>query len=167
MATKKKVEATIVPHPDLPVIKFRIGQTVWRGVSVWNGEDLPCKVCEGKGQVKATVTGSDHIVTVSCPVCFGKGHKVINYGYKPNVEKMRIGLIEVRSSCNKNKVSENCIHYMMHEYGIGGGTLFNQDDLSETEEEANKVAKKRAQTDIDKWCETHQYDSESETWIKF
>ncbi len=162
MATKKKVE---VPHPDLPVIKFRIGQTVWYGRSAWAGEDLPCKVCDGKGKVKATVTGSDHIVTTNCPVCYGSGRKIINYGYKPHVEKMRIGLIEVRSSCNKNKVSENYIRYMMHEYGIGGGTLFNQDDLFETEEEANKVAKERAQTDIDKWCETHEYDVKSETWI--
>lgn len=76
----KTVSNEILPHPDLPPINFRIGQTVWQANSIWTGKATQCNVCDGNRNITVNVPKSDRVVTVQCPNCYGNGH--INGAYR-------------------------------------------------------------------------------------
>ena len=91
---------------------------------------LSCPTCKGKGKVTINNTNE----TITCPSCYGSGieRKWIPEEWKIAYES-KIGIIYVEKNRNKNKIT-----YMVDATGIGTGTLWSEENVFATKEEAQK-----------------------------
>ena len=121
MSTKKSIKKSIkkpllneiLPHPELPPIKFRIGQTVWQAGTNWTGKNITCKACNGKRNVTASIPNSNKVITSSCPECYGAGYINGDWRYYPNVVLLTICSIRVDTIISSS--STDIVAYMMHQ----------------------------------------------------
>lgn len=128
------------------VPKFEIGQKVY---AVCNTSDtrqkhVECDVCNSTGYVK--VEGKEGNFT--CPVCHGRT-ETEHYGYKYVIayKKATIGRIQITEYAKKYRSCKSVITYMLQETGVGSGTLWNEERLFATEEEANEFCEKYISSD--------------------
>ena len=123
------------------VPKFELGQKVYAVSSVNDTKRVhkECEVCNSTGLVE--VVGRDEKFT--CPVCEGR-YVTEHYGFKYVISysKATIGNIKTCEYLKKYYNAEPEIKYMLKETGIGSGTLWNENRLFATEEEANEFCEK-------------------------
>ena len=132
-----KKENNYEVHPDLPEVKYRIGQVVWQARSVWSPKIIKCKVCAGLGTVNAKIPRKKSYVNIKCPECNGTRSIISeDYSFHSHVKKLTIGSIQIDTY-------RQTVKYMMNETGVGSGTLYYQDELFSTEEEAIKDSKEK------------------------
>lgn len=126
--------------------KFDIGQTVWWAHTGTETRQHECPDCLGtkKWHVISPAGGE---FTAPCPRCStsyrADDEMRLDYTvYAPRAKKLTIGLI--RASTATGDDWDAGVKYMCHETGVGGGSVYNEADLFETEEEALAAAKIKA-----------------------
>lgn len=111
--------------------KFNLNDYVYPivcgGEEIW----IPCTTCDGSGIVK--IKNSDR--EFQCPDCYGnKGrNEWTTNGWHLSNYKSQVGLIRTETDKNKSKTN-----YMLKATGIGSGTIWKEDDLFSSKEEAQK-----------------------------
>lgn len=117
-----------------PEPKFRMGEKVWCCWPSRRQVKVDCPDCLGKKRWKA-ITPAGEEFEVSCPRCSGGYSTVTRLGYdEPEmcVRELHIGSIEFRST---NELGQQYA-YMCRETGIGSGSVYYEDALYHTREEA-------------------------------
>ena len=98
-----------------------------------------CSICHGKGEIE--VGGN----TYRCPECYGTGEhrecKDAEWYVATNLIG-KIGKVDIELYSNK-KYGESKTSYMLSSTGIGSGTLWNENDLFLTFDEAQQECDKR------------------------
>lgn len=125
--------------------KFNCGQLVWHRFIGTKENRTKCKDCLGDGHL-VSKSGSKQ----TCRECYGRGYisecindvPVIQGPY--TVGQIRIAYIAKSDRhsefSNYGKQKENTeISYMMYETGIGSGSVYYEDSLFATKEEAEQL----------------------------
>ena len=118
--------------------KFEMGQKVYYvgGVNIkYDKIHVPCEICDSTGEVE--IKG----YTFKCPYCGGKytedyEHKKMFYSY-PSTLTRTIGQIRVKITEEKQEIQYMCI-----ETGINSGTVYSENRLFATYEEACQFVEK-------------------------
>jgi hypothetical protein len=125
--------------------KYSIGDTVFHASLTTERKRHPCPDCKGETKWTAkSPAGTEY--TFACPRCSARYNSdrdmMLDYSaYTPVVGKLTIGSIQYNSA--KGSYDEGA-RYMCCETGVGSGTVYNETDLFQTEEEALAVAKVKA-----------------------
>ena len=117
--------------------KYNLGEQVYPIRLGRHSEHIKCKICEGKGEV--TINNTEKII--SCPECYGQGGRTVWLNDKWGVCVGSIGYIGKISVEIYDKAYEEGkreYRYMLDSTGVGGGTLWKEDMLFTTKEEAEK-----------------------------
>ena len=162
---KQKTTNVVVPHPDLPPILYRIGMTVILADTRWGGEQAPCKMCKGRGQLTLPIPDTNELTNAECPKCYGKGYKNGNWRFHPHVCTLTVGSIQVNTWSNRDGRDDR-IRYMAIESGIGSGSVFSQRDLYPSQHEAERAAEEKTTAAMKEFKRIHRLDSDSECWVK-
>lgn len=122
--------------------KFNIGQHVCSVSTRREQNYVPCKYCEGLGKIGL----KGDIFT--CPKCYGRKGDIVYTGKEEfyiSHEDATIGQVEVAvfNQFPESKVTSSRIVYMLYETGVGSGTLWPENDLFSTKEEALDYCKER------------------------
>lgn len=161
--------------PNYPTPKFSFGQRVFAATTVTTQKSYPCPDCFGsKKWTLVSPAGQHH--TTTCPRCSGgsmfPSHlKVVPLKYtshEPKIIPLTIGSISFR--VYDKPVS---VEYMCLETGIGSGTVYRDDTLFETAEEAEISAfilasernSKSDQTPEHLEIQEFQYLTIQESWL--
>lgn len=125
---------------ELPEIKYAIGDRVWHATTTQSQEKHPCPDCLGTGKwdVKSPA-GTE--AEVDCPRC--KGHKTLSiYSTAPDIRHLTIGSIKIDTDVKveTEPYLRDPVQYMCPETGVGSGTLYYQQRLFATKDEATAAA---------------------------
>ena len=146
---------------DLPVPKYKIGQTVWLASAQLTEGKHPCPDCFGSG-VWAVKSPAGLETTAPCPRC-ARNSYFNNYAGVPSLSfqkyvacttKLTIGSITAKTH---PYTGDDGVEYMCNETGIGSGSTYRETRLHLTEAEAFEVATREAaeaQQHIDKQPES-------------
>lgn len=121
--------------------KYSIGDIVYRAGSTAERKQHPCPDCLGLRKWKATSpAGTEY--DFACPRCAASYNSdrdlMLDYSaYVPMVSRLTIGSIQVNTAPSP---WDHGSKYMCRETGIGSGTVYNEADLLETEDEATRAA---------------------------
>jgi hypothetical protein len=140
--------------------KFGVGDVVWNATTATEKRRHPCPDCLGcrKWSCKSPAGAT---FEVECPRCAGgyQSNRDLCLDYTvhvPRAQRLTIGLVRANGSWETPPQHE----YMAHETGIGSGSLYRENTLFATEEEAlahAKVAADLANADHAGWA-AKQYD---------
>jgi hypothetical protein len=127
---------------------YYIGQKVWLGRSNIDGtEKMPCPDCLGTGVWSWQSPGGEE-GDVECPRC--RGRKTLGLrNYQAYVRELTIGSVQTDTA---RKPSEQ-VAYMCTETGVGSGSVYCEETLFYTEEDATAHADRRvaiANANLDK-----------------
>ena len=119
--------------------KYSVGDVVWYATTTIETKQHPCPDCLGSLEWKATSPAGAEFA-VACPRCSQShmSNRDLSLKYsqnEPRVERLTIGLVRPFSGFDNQQHQ-----YMAHETGIGSGTLYYEDRLFPTEEEAQAHA---------------------------
>lgn len=125
--------------------KFKVGQKVY---AVSNRSDtrqkhVECDVCNSTGTVE--INGR----SFTCPSCYGHT-ETEHYGYKYEISyyAATIGKVEIQEYAPKYQCRyKSEIRYMLEETGVGSGTVWREERLFATEEEAKEFCEKYVSSD--------------------
>jgi len=116
--------------------KFDINEKVYYVRKFSKQNIMPCSVCDGKGVV--ILTEKEY----RCPECCGDGIIIKYRVCKYNTQgRYTIGHIKVIITKKKNKKQNKKEVYMFYETGIGSGTIYKEEELFKTEQEAEDHCK--------------------------
>lgn len=143
-------------HPDLPVPRFHIGQTVWIGYVHDTQEQLPCPDCLGQRTWRVTLpSGEAH--DVPCQRCTDRysGAEVPLIAiadWKACTRQLTIGSVRIDTAAGTSSFDRHPVSYMCRETGVGSGSTYYELDVFGTEAEAfasaqAQVAQNRAKRD--------------------
>lgn len=120
----------------LPTPKFALGDRVFFASTLPSTEKLPCPDCleTGKWTVRSPA-GAEAEVT--CPRCDGRKYLPLR-SFAPTTSLLTIGKITAATSSSFS--DDSLVQYMCQETGVGSGSIYNEDRLFATEEEAQRVA---------------------------
>lgn len=132
------------------VPKFKVGQRVYAVVNTSNTRQkhVRCDVCNSTGYVKVEGRDEDFV----CPACHGR-METEHYGYKYVISyyKATIGRVQTTEYSKKyDRKRGGCkseITYMLEETGVGSGSVWTEDRLFATEEEAKEFCEKYISSD--------------------
>ena len=127
--------------------KFKVGQRVF---AVSNKSDsrqvhVKCDVCNSTGKVKVEGRDEEYV----CPACHGRT-ETEHYGYMYVISyyEATIGKIEIEEYAPKYKDRyKSEVKYMLEETGVGSGTLWREDRLFATYDEAKEFCEKYVSSD--------------------
>lgn len=125
--------------------KYSIGDKVFCARTVTERKKHPCPDCKGSREWRAmSPAGGEY--TFGCPRCAAQYNSdrdmTLDYSaHVPSVSCLTIGSIQVNTE--KGAYDEGA-RYMCVETGIGSGSVYNESDLFNTEEEARSEAQTRA-----------------------
>lgn len=130
--------------------KFDLGQRVYIIHKAGQLVKQKCPACSGNGGIVLEYNGFSFI----CSNCQGSG--ITETWYSTNwqiaYEKVKIGRVGVelyRETFINRGSEKNRITYMVDETGVGSGSLWNEDDIFATKEEALEECEKRNTVLID------------------
>lgn len=127
--------------------KYNVGQKVY---AVSNRSDsrqihVKCDVCNSTGKVKVEGREEEY----ECPVCHGRT-ETEHYGYKYVISyhNATIGKVNIEEYSPKYADKfQSRVMYMLEETGVGSGSLWREDRLFATEDEANDFCEKYVSSD--------------------
>ncbi|HWU19348.1 MAG TPA: hypothetical protein VN155_16830 [Devosia sp.] len=136
--------------------KYSVGDTVYYATTTQTRKQHPCPDCKGERKWKAiSPAGAEY--EFSCPRC-ASGYRSerelsLEYtAYAPVASKMTVGSIKVDT---KPYSGRSGIEYMCLETGVGSGSIYDQNRLFHTEEEALEAAQLIAnEQDKGEWVAT-------------
>jgi hypothetical protein len=118
--------------------KFNLGDVVY-GISKRTQQvKHTCGACNGAGKVE--LNGK----SFTCPECWGRGHTTTTepmaWRVSTDLFPSIIGRVEaIRYAENELKDNDNATRYMVVSTGIGSGTLWSEESLFSSLEEAQAV----------------------------
>lgn len=121
--------------------KYSVGDTVYHGATKTVRKRHSCPDCLGTQKWKATSpAGSEY--EFSCPRCSAQYNAdrdlMLDYSaFVPFVNKLTIGSIQVNTAPFSYDSGNR---YMCLETGVGSGSVYDEDKLFETEEDATRAA---------------------------
>lgn len=128
------------------VPKFKVGQRVYAvgSVSDVRQKHVECDVCDSTGYVK--IEGKDR--KFICPACNCR-MEAEHYGYKYLISYYgaRIGRVQATEYAKKYRSYKSEVTYMLEETGVGSGTIWKEERLFATEEEAKDFCEKYMPSD--------------------
>lgn len=122
--------------------RFDCNQKVWHRFIGTKEAREKCQACDGSGNIEAK-----NGTTQSCRECFGRGY-VSEYVHDTPVVNgpYTIGQVRIEYTVKSDNESDfdnygkqkekTIVQYMMYETGIGSGSLFYEESLFITKEEA-------------------------------
>jgi hypothetical protein len=125
--------------------KYSVGETVFRAATIASRKQHPCPDCLGTRKWKAiSPAGTEY--EFGCPRCAASYNSdrdlQLDYSaYVPSVERLTIGSIQVNTAPFSYDTGNR---YMCRETGVGSGSVYNEDDLFETEDAATLAAQLKA-----------------------
>lgn len=125
--------------------KFKINQKVYAvsSKSVSKREHVECDVCNSTGRVKINGRDNDYV----CPVCRGETKTVYDgFEYVISYYEASIGKVQIEEYAARYDY-ESRVTYMLKETGVGSGTIWREDRLFATEEEAKEFCEKYVPSD--------------------
>lgn len=133
--------------------KYSVGDTVYHATTVRTSKQHPCPDCKGERKWKAiSPAGAEYEFT--CPRCSTsyRHERELSLEYTAHVgaaTKLTIGSIKVDTHPYSNS---SPVQYMCLETGVGGGSVYDEARLFQTEAEALEVAQiMAAQQDKGEW----------------
>lgn len=134
--------------------KYGIGDVVWAAGTKTEQRQHDCPDCLGSRKWEAR-SPAGGVFAVECPRCNAtyQSNRALSLKYVllvPSVQKLTIG--QVRAYAGPDGKTA----YMAHETGVGSGSLWYEDQLFPTEEEA--IAASQAEADA--------HNSNTEGWVK-
>lgn len=139
--------------------KYSMGDVVWHPGMTTERHQHPCPDCLGSRSWKAE-SPAGGVFSVACPRCLTtyRGNSDLNLSYSrwtSTVRKLTIG--QVRACHGREGGHE----YMCHETGIGSGSVYRENTLFLTEEEARRAGDAEAavnNADVSGWV-AKQFDA--------
>ena len=125
--------------------KYSIGDIVYFAGTKTSRKQHPCPDCKGEKKWKAiSPAGSEF--TFTCPRCGGgySGMRELSLDYTahvPTVRRLTIGSVQYNSHAGSY---DHGARYMCAETGIGGGSVYDENRLFQTETEAMCAAEAMA-----------------------
>jgi hypothetical protein len=125
--------------------KYSIGDVVYHAFTKTERKQHPCPDCQGSRKWKATSPAGGEY-EFRCPRCsasYTSDHDM-SLAYTasvPVVQRLTIGSIQYNTEPGSY---DHGARYMCRETGVGSGSVYNEDDLSETEEAATAAAEAKA-----------------------
>lgn len=131
-------------HADLPVPVFALGQTVYLASTTNERGTWPCPDCHDAKFLPMTTKAGEEI-EVHCPRCNTSGGirdlPSLNYvKVTASVRKLTIG--SIRTNTAPPEIHHSAVEYMCDETGVGSGSVYHEDKLYATREEAEHAAEK-------------------------
>lgn len=127
--------------------KFKNGQKVFAVMHTSNMRErhVNCDVCDSTGYVKVEGKSGKFI----CPSCHGRTvTEGYEYKYKISYYEATIGKVEIQEYAKKYKNQyKSEVRYMLEETGVGSGTIWREERLFATEEEARDFCEKYVPVD--------------------
>lgn len=121
---------------DFPTPKFRIGEKVWHAWHSSRPEQHPCPDCLGT-KVWACTSPAGHTMEMRCPRCDRDNYTdALRLGYTKHtfgVRELTIGSIQINTASHYR---DHPVAYMCVETGVGGGSVYYENKLYATREEA-------------------------------
>jgi hypothetical protein len=118
--------------------KFDLGQEVWLVKEFPKHTTIPCSGCEGRGDILL----ADE-TTYRCPKCYGNKTRIDVAPVDWHADgPMTIGNVRVSVFQSDDEHEDDRV-YMCHQTGIGSGTLWREEDLFGTRQEAEAAADER------------------------
>lgn len=132
----------------VPVPRYSIGATVFSASVKFEAEKFSCPDClrTGRWNVRSPV-GLEAMV--ECPRCRGTG-VLDQEGRVAQVLELTVGSIQINTA---GDYDDKYIRYMCNETGVGSGTIWSEDSLFSSREEALLIAERRteeARLELDK-----------------
>lgn len=121
--------------------KYSVGDVVYHAGTTTARKPHPCPDCKGERKWKAiSPAGSEY--EFSCPRCAAsyQSNRELSLDYTahvPNVTRLTIGSVQFNSASGGWDAGAR---YMCRETGVGSGTVYAEDKLFSTEEEARQAA---------------------------
>lgn len=121
--------------------KYSVGDVVYSASTVTERKQHPCPDCQGVRKWKA-VSPSGTEYSFACPRCaasyMSNADMSLTYSaYVPTAARLTIGSVQFNSHPGSY---DHGARYMCVETGIGGGSVYNEDRLFLTEDEARVAA---------------------------
>lgn len=113
--------------------KYNIGDIVWVGMTRCIDKSVKCPECS-YGYIKIKLsTGAES--QARCPVCYGRNFKH-DYDFCPVVERLTIGSVRYNSAADERER----FSYMCIETGVGSGSIWYEEYIFATKENAEQHA---------------------------
>ncbi len=118
--------------------QYDIGQSVWTVQQRYEPVRNACKLCHGKGMVQ--VVGSEKLAV--CPECSGRGYfdDGVTYRWVLGIHSV-VGQVSIKA-VKTGRTITTTVEYMLRDSGIGSGSIWNEDQLFLTQEEAESYCKR-------------------------
>lgn len=125
--------------------RYSVGDTVWFAGSTTERKQHPCPDCLGSRKWRATSPAGGEF-DFGCPRCTANYHgdRYLSLDYTvhaPRVQRLTIGSVGIDTDYNTGLPRPK---YMCRETGVGSGSVYSEDDLFPTEEDAHRIATTRA-----------------------
>lgn len=119
--------------------RYDIGQSVWVAQQQYEPVRNACKLCHGKGMVQ--IVGSEKLAV--CPECKGRGYfdGGAIYRWVLGIHSV-VGQINIKAVKTPKKGIITTVEYMLRDSGIGSGSIWKEDQLFLTKEEAEAYCDK-------------------------
>lgn len=138
--------------------KFSVGDVVYHAQTTTETRMHPCPDCLGTKAWRA-VSPAGGEFSVECPRCGGgyQSNRALNLKYSvyvPAPRRLTIGSVRVNTAHDDYDGGNS---YMCLETGVGSGSVYREDDLFTSEEEARRAAQARADIEnaaADGWVAT-------------
>lgn len=127
--------------------KYDVGDVVWHATTVSETKTRDCPDCNGERKWSVT-SPAGGVYSIACPRCAASfmNDRDLSLKYQahvPHARRLTIGSVKYDSHGHFSE-PEPRKEYMCVETGVGGGSVYREDSLFETEEEALAAAGKLA-----------------------
>lgn len=127
--------------------KYSVGDKVWYAGVTTEARQHPCPDCKGERKWQA-VSPAGYEYTFACPRCATSfaSHDELSLKYTAHIPALRqLTIGSVRHDSNSGPFADRHPNtYMCVETGVGGGAVYYESDLFETEEAARIAAAAKA-----------------------
>lgn len=128
--------------------KYGIGDVVWHATTVSETKSRDCPDCKGERKWSVTSPAGGEY-SIACPRCSARfmNDRELSLKYQahvPHARRLTIGSVKYDSHGHFAEAAPRK-EYMCVETGVGGGNVYREDSLFETEEEALAAAEKLAE----------------------
>ena len=132
----------------IPKPKFDVGDTVWVSDTMDTKHQEQCPDCLGTGKWLGTMPTGEQF-DIHCQTCYGgygSSGRVTVHAHDVRVHKMTVGSVRINTG-----EREHPVEYMMNETGVGSGTIWYEERVHATPEEAEAHARTVL---LPQWLET-------------
>lgn len=117
--------------------KYNIGDCVYHVMYTQKQIKKPCPSCNSKGRINLKKQ------KFNCPDCYGRGTKE-SYSKRQWMFDVPLTIGSIRYDSAR---SDETTTYMCNETGVGSGSIYHEEDLFLTKEEAEVECAKRSKLD--------------------